>query len=159
MVPVEQLSSLKFFEGLPPDALRALAAGATEVHLGRGEYAVHQHAEAQQLGFLLEGAVAFLLRFEGVDDLLVGASQERGLLIGWSAFRPPYRYTASVRCETPCRFLRVPKEPLNEIMGHDPRLGYEVCCRVAQAVAFRLEQTRDLLIVEPGETPPEGASY
>lgn len=159
MVPVSTLTTFDFFEELPPEALRTLAEATSEVAWAEGEFVVRQHAKSDRLYVLVEGAIAFLLRFEGADDFLVGASQTPGLLIGWSAFRPPFRYTASVRCEAPSRFLEIPKAPLSDLMEADPRLGYHVLCRVAEAVAARLEQARDLLVIEPEEAPPEGASY
>lgn len=159
VVTADQLSSLLFFEKLPTRVISDLAGATDEVQLEQGEFVVRQYDEARHVHFLLEGAVAFLLRVEHVDDLLVGVLQNRGVLIGWSSFRPPYRYTASVRCEEPCRLLRLPRESLAAVMKSDPGVGHEMLGRVAKAVANRLEQVRDLLVMESEEVRTEGASY
>jgi hypothetical protein len=38
---------------------------------------------------------------------VVAVLRRPGELLGWSAFRAPYRYTASVRCEEPSELIRV----------------------------------------------------
>jgi CRP-like cAMP-binding protein len=101
--------------------------------------------------------VQIFIRFQGVDDLLVGTLRQPGALIGWSVFRKPYRYTASVRCEELCRVVRIPGEVLTEVIHSDPPLGCMLLKRVAAALADRLEQTRGLLVRTPavsGSTGP-----
>lgn len=146
MVPREQLTQLRFFEGLSQKAITRLAEAASYRDFLRNELVAQQHDRASAVFFLLSGAVQFLIQVEGVGDLLVGVSREHGDLIGWSAFREPYRYTASVRCEQDCRVLRIPRPTFDELFAEDPRLGVELLHRVAATVAVRLEQARELLI-------------
>jgi CRP-like cAMP-binding protein len=150
MVQVEQLIRIPFLQGLPASTLRVLAETASELTLQRGDYIVHQHHQAQHVFFLGAGVVQIFIRFRGVDDLMVGTLRQPGALIGWSVFRKPYRYTASVRCEEPCRVVRIPREVLDELVHHEPRLGYLLLRRAAAALADRLEQTRGLLVRTPG---------
>lgn len=146
MVPVARLAEIPFFEGLPADELRRLADVATERELDRNQIVLHQHDDARSLFVLLSGSVQFLLRFEGVHDLLVGTESRPGALLGWSAFRPPYRNTASVRCEIPCLVLEVPREAFSEMFGRSPRQGYILLRRVAVVLANRLEQAKSMLV-------------
>jgi CRP-like cAMP-binding protein len=89
----------------------------------------------------------------GDDDLLVGVLDGRGELVGWSAFRPPYRSTATVRCERPSRLVAVPAAAFEELFGRDPALGHLVLGRVAAGVAGRLEQARELLLAAAAQGP------
>jgi CRP-like cAMP-binding protein len=157
MVHVEQLVRIPFLQGLAAGTLRRLAEAASELTMQRGDYIVHQHDQAQHVFFLGAGVVQIFIRFQGVDDLLVGTLRQPGALIGWSVFRKPYRYTASVRCEEPCRVVRIPREVLDELIHDEPRLGYLLLRRVAAALADRLEQTRGLLVRTPGVSPTAGA--
>lgn len=150
MVPIERLSQLRFFQGLPAWVMRRFAEAACETSLASGQYIVRQHDEGTALFFLLSGSVEFLIRFEGVDDLLVGTSREVGAMIGWSVFRIPHRYTASVRCEHTCHCLRLPADALAGVIAEDPRLGYLLLRRVSAVLANRLEQARDLLTGSSG---------
>ena len=154
MVQVEQLIRIPFLQGLPASTLRALAEAASELTLRPGDFIVHQHDQAQHVFFLGAGVVQIFIHFQGVDDLLVGTLRQPGSLIGWSVFRKPYRYTASVRCEEPSRLVRVPREVLDELIHHEPRLGYLLLRRAAAALADRLEQTRGLLVRTPEVSPP-----
>jgi CRP-like cAMP-binding protein len=146
LVPVERLSEIPFFQGLPAWALRRVAAAASERALEATAVILRQHDEVRDVFFLRSGSVQFLLRFEGIDDLVVGMTSEAGALLGWSRFRAPFRSTSTLRCETACHLLSVPGATLEEVMREDPRLGYRLLKRVAMVLANRLEQARDRLV-------------
>lgn len=145
MASIDLVARLDFFKGLPAWALDRVAAAAQERTFEPNAFVIHQHDKAEALFILLEGEVQMLLRFEGIDDLLVGSTHQPGAVLGWSVFRIPHRYTASVRCDGPVRLLMVPAETLHELIDTDPRVGLTVLRRLATAVASRLERTRDLL--------------
>ncbi len=159
MAPVHQLAEIPFFQNEEPWVLERLAEAADEVSLAANVLVLQQHNDAQHVFFLLSGAVQLLLRFEGVDDLLVGTRRDFGEIFGWSAFRAPYRYTASVRCEESCRFIRIPRTAFERVFAQDPRCGYRMLQRVAAAVALRLEEARDWLMMTSEQMSPEGASH
>jgi CRP-like cAMP-binding protein len=139
-----RLGRLSFFQGMPGWALVRLAEAAAEEELPAGEMVVRQSDRARAVHFLLAGSVQVLIRV-GEEDLLVGVLRDPGELIGWSAFRAPYRYTASVRCEEPSRLVRVPAAVFEELFERDPTLAYQILQRVATSVANRLEHTREHL--------------
>ena len=93
-----RLAQLPFFQGMPQWALVGLAEAAAEEEVPAGGIVVRQSDRARVVHFLLAGSVQILLRV-GEEDLLVAVLRRPGELLGWSAFRAPYRYTASVRCE------------------------------------------------------------
>ena len=121
-----------------------LAGAAREEELPAGRTVLHQHDRVRTVHLLVDGALQILVRV-GDDDLLVGVERAREL-VGWSAFRPPYRSTATVRCERPSRLVAVPVAAFEELFSRDPALGYLLLGRVAAGVADRLEQARDLLL-------------
>jgi CRP-like cAMP-binding protein len=145
MASVDFVAQLDFFAGLPAWALERVAATATERALEPNAFVLHQHDKAESLFILIDGEVQILLRFEGIDDLLVGATHQPGAVLGWSVFRIPHRYTASVRCDGRVRVIEVPASTLHELIETDPRVGLTILRRLASAVASRLERTRDLL--------------
>ncbi len=149
----EVLAQLAFFQGLSRDALELFARDSEIRTYQANEHIVHQHDRALAVFFLLSGTVQFLIRAEGVNDLLVGVTQEPGALIGLSVFRAPHRYTASVRCEVTTRVLRVPRDAFTELFERDPACGVQVLRRVASAMAVRLEQARERLLSTSRDTP------
>jgi CRP-like cAMP-binding protein len=140
-----KLEGLAFFAGLPRWALEVLAGAAREEEVPAGRVVLHQHDRVRTVLFLVEGALQILVRV-GDDDLLVGVLGGYGELVGWSAFRPPYRATATVRCERPSRLVALPVTAFEELFSRDPGLGYLLLGRVAAGVADRLEQARERLV-------------
>lgn len=152
MLDQEKLRLLPFFAALPESAVAALAANAEELALPAGEQILEQNDEALGVFFLLDGSVEVLLRYEGVGDLFMGSFQEVGSVFGWSALRPPYRYTDSVRCERPTRLMRIPRTSFEEVIARDPATGYLLLHRTAAEVNRQLEATRGLLARRAPET-------
>jgi hypothetical protein len=138
-IAVEDLVGLQFFEGVPGWALDRVAVSATRKRLEQGAIAVRQNDEAKAVYFLLSGAVQILVYFEGVGDLLTGVQRRPGSLIGWSAFRAPYRYTSSVRCEEASELIQIPRQTFEEIFEKDAYLGYQILKKVAATMDTRLE--------------------
>ena len=95
MTAVEQVVEIPFFQGLPAEALREVAARSSVLALHRGATLISQHAAADYVFFLISGSVQIYIHFHGVDDLLVGTMREAGALLGWSVVRKPHRYTAT----------------------------------------------------------------
>jgi CRP-like cAMP-binding protein len=141
----ERLGELPFFRGLPAAAVETLAAQAHERDYAPGALVMRQHDEATHVYFLLQGTLQVLVHFEGVGDLLMGVLRRPGTMEGWSAFRPPYRATASLRCEEECRVAVIPREAFEALIDRDPATGYEILKRVAIALDARLESALGFL--------------
>lgn len=152
MIPLAEIRNLTIFKTLPDAATEALCADAEALEFGTGDEILHQHDQANSLYILLSGTVEFLIKVEGVDDLFVGMTSECGALLGWSVFREPHRYTATIRCAEPCRVIRFPRRTLDLVLANDPRAGYRLRQAIAAAVADRLRDALDLL----GGTPKSG---
>jgi CRP-like cAMP-binding protein len=156
MIELTRLARLPFFTGMPQWALVRLADAAEEPELASGQVVLRQYDRARNVWFLVSGAVQILINVGG-DDLLVAVLRDPGELIGWSALRPPYRYTASIRCEERTRLVRLPAEVFDELFERDQALGRLILHRVAVAVANRLEHARDALRA-PLRQGPVGAA-
>jgi CRP-like cAMP-binding protein/1-acyl-sn-glycerol-3-phosphate acyltransferase len=146
MVQPEILQRLPFFRGLPPRPLGLIAAHSEVRRYENNALVAVQHDRAIAVYFLLSGTVQFLIRVAGEDDLLVAVGSEPGLIVGWAAFRAPFRYTTSARCEQECHFLRVPHDVFDRILSEDKETGLLLMRRAAEAMAHRLEFERDRLV-------------
>ena len=138
VVTAQDLTGLRFFEGMPSWALERLASSARRVRLEAGDVIVRQNDEARAAFFLLSGKAQVLVYFEGMGDLLMGVQRDPGSLLAFSAFRAPYRHTSSVRCEEPSELLRVPRGAFEKLFEEDAYLGYLILKKVATAMDVRL---------------------
>lgn len=138
------MATVPFFAGLDAPILTAFAENAGEVYVPAGELIIEQGDAASDVYFLLEGSVEALLRFEGVGDLFMGTHEAVGTLLGWSAFRPPYRYSDSVRSHRPSRLLQVSRSSFEALFARDPAVAHELLRRVNVQLVQQLELTRDL---------------
>lgn len=152
MVNTGLIANLPFFKDFPQEVLKKIAANGIEEELEQNEIIVQHHDEANWVLFLLSGTAQVYLNFPGQEPLFVGKISDVGSLIGWSAFRAPYRYTSTIRCEESCRILKVPRRTFEELQQEDLSLGFEILQRVAEVLAIRLDQTKELVI----QTGPEG---
>lgn len=152
MAIVDVLARLPIFKDVPRDVLARLAEHTRSQTFERNEVVVHQHDDAHDVYFLLSGSVQFLISFQGAENMLVGTTRDYGAPIGWSVAREPHRYTATVRCEEPCEVIHLPRSSLEQIIEQYPEAGYEILRCLAAAVAARLEQARDLLVMPRRKT-------
>jgi CRP-like cAMP-binding protein len=150
-----QLAALPFFRDMPQWALVRVAQAATVLSLPAGHVLLRQYERAMEVFVVLSGAVQIFIRV-GSDDLLVGMLRGEGHLLGWSTFRPPNRYTASVRCEEPTEVVRVPATVFEGLFDEDPEFAYATLSRVAVSVAERYELARELLCAPPRRGPVGG---
>jgi CRP-like cAMP-binding protein len=137
---------------LPEPAKDRLASRAELRRYEAGDVLLRQHDEARTVAFVLTGAVSMLLTFDGVDRLLVDQDARPGQVLGWSAFRPPYRYTATVRAETCCSVLVVPRSDFLEVFAQDRRLEYHWLRQIAGEVGDRMARTAAALAAPPAVT-------
>jgi CRP-like cAMP-binding protein len=155
MVTAQMLKEVAFFRGLRTPVLETLAETASIVKSEDNAIIAKQHDRAIALFVLLSGNVQFLIDVEGSGKLLVSVSRDPGLIIGWSIFRPPYRYTTTVRCEGVCRLLRIPHHVIDELVKNDPASGLILLRRVNLSLATRLESERARLLEMAAPRPHE----
>lgn len=152
------LKELEFFKETPIEILEEISKSSHIRIFEQNEYILKQNDEARNLFFLIRGHIQFLIHFEGVDHFLVGTSDKPGTVLGWSCFRLPHRYTASIRAEDKCEVLQIPRYILEKAFDENPRFGYEFLKKIAKSLASRLEQTRDYLVTSKRKTAESGVT-
>jgi CRP-like cAMP-binding protein len=140
------LDGVAFLDSLPHETREKLALAAESRHFSAGEYIVAQHDKATHASFLKSGLAQVLLKFDDTDELMIETLAEPGAMLGWSVFRPPYRYTASIRCETECEVVLIPRMAFEDVFEKDPQLEFQLLQHTAEVVANRLARTQKLLV-------------
>ncbi len=146
MLTVERLTEIPFFQGIPENLLEPLAKVAEEKVFGQTAVVARQHDEARDLFFLLDGAVRYLVLIDGIQELLVGIDRRFGAVVGWSGFRSPYRYSASVYCEEHSLFVKIPITAFDQFMKSSKHYGLRIMSQILAEAVQRFREARDYLI-------------
>jgi len=135
----------RFFKGLSPAQLHALAENARQTWFEAGEVIFRDGDPANRFYLIVEGKVAFeSLAGGGRTALLqnIGA----GELLGWSWIFAPYIWRVRARALEPTEAIFFYGTRLLYQCDADHDLGYEMFKRVAEVMMRRLQTTRELLM-------------
>ena len=71
-------------------------------------------------------------------------------MFGWSALIKPHIFTGSAQAVDRCKVITIEGTKLRELMDSDPRVGYEIMCRLSEIIASTLDSARQMLVSERG---------
>ena len=146
---VRVLDTSLFFEPFAAEDLRWLRTEGAVVTAEADEVFSREGEPADKFYVLVDGTVE-LSTAPAADDLRrshrspLRTVVAPGQPLGWSAFRPPYRYSDSVRSHRPSRLLRLPRSSFDDLFARDPAVAHELLRRVNVQVVKQLEFTREL---------------
>ena len=138
---LEALQPMEFTRGLEPQHLVKLASLAREVSFDEGETVFREGDTGEMLYLIQEGRVALYIHVPGQGRVTI-LTVEPGRLLGWSSMFPPHHKTASARAVIPTRALAISAPQLWEACRTDNELGFNIICRVSEAITSRLISTR-----------------
>ena len=139
---LEQVRQMGLLAVLPVWAFSELAPSLQVKSYETSEQMLDQHGKATTVSLLLAGDVDALISFEDGAEFIVESINEPGALLGWSAFRPPYRYTASIRFTSPGSAIAIPAAALYDIFARSPELEFQVLQEAASELAQRLRNAQ-----------------
>jgi CRP/FNR family cyclic AMP-dependent transcriptional regulator len=145
------LAAASPFLGLAPERLRDLAAHSVEQSLAEGRL-VFAHGDTGDAVYLvLEGTVT-LYRDQVGKPMQLLARVGAGELFGELCLFDDEPRTATARTASPCRLLRLAREPFRQLLALEPRVALHVQNTAARrrssnsAAALQLGQQADLRI-------------
>jgi len=134
-----------FGADLTEDCLGCLAAIAREYETPARTRLLREGDETKELSILLDGRIALTEHVAGRGSVTL-MSAESGDVFGWTAIIPPYRATATVVSLEPVKVIAIEAEPLRAELRSNCVLAAGVYPRLAEALARRLEATRQQLL-------------
>jgi CRP/FNR family cyclic AMP-dependent transcriptional regulator len=129
------------FKHLSDECLQAISKLCQARTYQPGEWILEEGFPARNVLLIEDGQVDLSCKLDDGREAPVG-TLGAGDLLGWSAFLPPHRLTASAAAKTTCALVEVDAEGLRTACGRDSRLGYDIIWEVARALSRRLEMTR-----------------
>ncbi len=135
----------RFFAGLSPEALEAIAGCSQEVQLDQEAGVLVENQPADTFYLVLSGLVALEVATPRQGPLIIETIGP-GEILGVSWLLPPYRWTFDARVVSAAHAIAIDAVCLRQRCDEDPRLGYELFQRFAGLIRDRLQATRLQLI-------------
>jgi CRP-like cAMP-binding protein len=147
MVAIQTLARMDLFEGLPDQALAAIAPLGQERSFAPGETIVSEGYPAEHIYLLQEGTAAlFVSPSSQPARVNVSLLDLPGQTFGSSALVGSGYYTATVKAVTDVHAVAMDGLALLDYFEQNPAAGYGVMRRVAQLVSYRLATMRALAL-------------
>jgi CRP-like cAMP-binding protein len=126
-------------------SVEKLAAMAREYETPARTRLLREGDETRELSILVDGRIALTEHVAGRGSVTL-MSAEPGDVFGWSALIPPYKATATVVSLEPVKVIAIEAIPLRAALQEDCVLSAGIYPRLAEALARRLEATRQQLL-------------
>jgi CRP/FNR family cyclic AMP-dependent transcriptional regulator len=156
MIALERLHRFPFFAFMDEKELKAVATIAQELQFNAGDVICEANTPADALYFLTKGNLPYymVVTSENIPDYrreyFIGEFNPEEIF-GISALIEPYRYTATLRADKPCRVIKIDASALRALCEVDAHLSIGLMKAVAKASMDRLEMTRVQLVAEMAE--------
>ena len=122
----KHIKQLPFIKQDNTEIIELLTQIADLVTLEKNEYLVKQFDIGNHLFFLLSGELGTLIPLKDQNcEHNVGTIKRKNTPIGWSAFRSPSRYTTTYIAHKKTRLIKLPIQPLTELIYQDPEFANE----------------------------------
>ena len=156
---LEGLREVCFLEGAPEEDLVQIASVARFEEYRAGAVLFREGAGLDRIFLVARGRVSLEVNTPAGPRRLHTVGE--GELLAWSPLLNQQPMTAGARALTPVRVIALDAAGVLALCHHDPRFGFMLMRRTAEALAQRLSATRlHLLDVYrhelPAATPPEG---
>lgn len=152
MIDLDFLKEIEVFGGLNDDQLSSIQACATEEEFHQDEKLFSEKGDASCLWLVSEGCVDLKFELPGgrtTEDNTVSTISEN-MIIGWSSFVSPYKYTLSAYCASrTCRVVKVDTPSLREIFNQDPKIGYLILSYMLKVIGSRFQSLEHSPIMAP----------
>jgi len=132
---IETIQESELFKDVTPRVLTEIANGSEEVTFRQGETVFRKGENSQDVYELIEGSIDLV----AFDREIVHLTASRGgQIFGWSALVEPYRRTATAKCATDSRVIRIPRGSIESTIERHPHEGTVILKNLMRIIADRL---------------------
>ncbi len=135
------LQKMEFTRGLAPRHIEKLAEMAFEATFSEGDV-LYNEGDLGDILYLIEEGLVTVETYVPSRGRVTIFTVGPGQLLGWSAFFPHKRKTASSRALKATRAIAISTPQLREVCQANCDLGYAIVWRIAEVIADRLKATR-----------------
>ncbi len=147
MVETSTLARLELFEGLPEEALQAMARMSQEMSFRAHSSLFSPEQSSKLIYLLLEGSVALTVFAPPLSQpVTMAVLKTPGQAFGFAPVIGQGHHNSSAEALTDVRVIAVDGGALMEYFAKEPGVGFTVMTRVAHVISRRLGTLRKLLL-------------
>jgi CRP-like cAMP-binding protein len=135
MLIVEAIEESDLFKGVSPEFLKELAQIGEMRIFKRDSIICRANEKARYFYQLLEGQIDVML---SEKEIIHFTLNRPGEIFGWSSLVEPYMYTATAKCNTDVRVVRMARESLEKTMIKYPADGLAILKHLTSIISQRL---------------------
>jgi CRP/FNR family transcriptional regulator, cyclic AMP receptor protein len=139
-VSAARLHSVDLFAGLSGNEILELLGASDDLALTAGETVFQAGDESRALYLLLDGTVEIDLDVPKLGERIL-AQLESGCVFGEMSFFHAAPHSATARCLTAARIVRLPRAQFDALASENPHLALRVTTNAAEILAARLHHT------------------
>ncbi len=124
------------FKGASQRIMNEIGRGAEEIGFSEDAVIFSLDEPGMFIYELVEGAVDIVV---SEKDSIHYSIIRPGEIFGWSAFVEPYVYTATARCTTPVRVIRIARDSIEDVVKRHPAEGLIIYKNLAGIIGERLK--------------------
>ncbi|MDZ7665884.1 MAG: cyclic nucleotide-binding domain-containing protein [Desulfotignum sp.] len=127
------LKEIDIFSGLSASELAAIASVTEEMKLAEDEDVIKQNSIGETVYLIVDGRVSVIMEKEN-DQLELLDQMTAGSAFGEMALIDDSPRSATIRTDTPCRFLILHKQEFKETAMEFPRIALQICLVLSQRI-------------------------
>jgi len=132
---LETIQESELFKGVTSRVLVEIANGSEEMAFKKGQIVFVKGESSQDVYELIEGSIDLVALEREIVHLTVSRD---GQIFGWSALVEPYNRTATAKCTTDSRVIRIPRDSIERTIEKHPREGTVILKNLMRIIADRL---------------------
>ncbi len=139
-VSAARIHSVELFSGLSGNEVLGLLAASDDLRFEAGEYVYQAGDDGRALYLVLEGKVEIDLDVPKLGERVL-AELDSGSVFGEMSFFHPAPHSATAKCLTSARIMRLPRAQFDALAEENPHLALRITTNAAEILAARLHFT------------------
>jgi CRP-like cAMP-binding protein len=134
---LDTIQESELFKGVSQRIMSEIGKSSEEMTYKKDSIIFNAEDEAQYIYELVEGSVDILMLEKDVVHL---TASRTGQIFGWSALVEPFVYTASARCASNAKVIRLSKYSIENAIKRHPEEGLAILQHLAGIISKRLRK-------------------
>jgi CRP-like cAMP-binding protein len=132
---LETIQESELFKGVSPRVLEEIASGSEEMAFQQDGIIFNEGENAQDIYELVQGSIDLMTMEKEIVHVTVSRS---GQIFGWSALVEPYTRTATAKCTSQTKVIRMSRGSIERTIERHPHEGLAILKNLMGIIAQRL---------------------